>query len=484
MLAIVIFTNFLDYLLLTTVVPIIPEYLISADLIEREHELFSDNETEWLAKFELTTLDVNATLEDVPSNVSESYQESLIERALRLPVRAISENSKVGWLLASKALVQLVVNPVIGLSSHRFSYESLLFFGTWIFLVSATLFAAAESYAPLLIARASQGVGSAATTIAGMSMIAERYHDDKERSRAMGFAMGGLALGILVGYPFGGLLYALVGKSPPFVGIALMCMFNIGLQYSFMTADGQPSLKMEAKPATLFLLLKDPYILICAGAIMITSMSLAVLESTVPLWIMDNMEAKQWQLGLIFLPDSIGYLIGTNAFPVLAKTYGRYLFTICSMLLIALGLIVIPFCQVLYHLLLPHLFLGLGVGVTDAAIMPLLALLVDRRHIAAYGSVYAIVQLSVCLAYGLGPAIAGQIVKAFGFKWSVWGMAICNIVFAPASLLLRAPTVSEEFMTLISNEETKDDELEREEMEQFYSTADQEYQTFGGKLVD
>ena len=41
-------------------------------------------------------------------------------------------------------------------------------------------------------------------------------------------------------------------------------------------------------------------------------------------------------------------------------------------------------------------------GVTDAAIMPMLALLVDRRHLAAYGSVYAIVQLSVCLAYGLG----------------------------------------------------------------------------------
>ena len=108
--------------------PIIPEYLISADLIEREHELFSDNETEWLAKFELTTLDVNATLEDVPSNVSESYKESLIERALRLPVRAISENSKVGWLLASKALVQLVVNPVIGLSSHRLVYLKLFVF--------------------------------------------------------------------------------------------------------------------------------------------------------------------------------------------------------------------------------------------------------------------------------------------------------------------------------------------------------------------
>ena len=38
---------------------------------------------------------------------------------------------------------------------------------------------------------------------------------------------------------------------------------------------------------------------IVLGAIMITSMSLAVLESTVPLWVLDNMEAKQWQLGTI-----------------------------------------------------------------------------------------------------------------------------------------------------------------------------------------
>ena len=36
-------------------------------------------------------------------------------------------------------------------------------------------------------------------------MIAERFHDDFERSWAMGFAMGGLALGILgelIGFTF------------------------------------------------------------------------------------------------------------------------------------------------------------------------------------------------------------------------------------------------------------------------------------------
>lgn len=31
-------------------------------------------------------------------------------------------------------------------------------------------------------------------------MLAERYPDDKERGNAMGIALGGLALGVLIGY--------------------------------------------------------------------------------------------------------------------------------------------------------------------------------------------------------------------------------------------------------------------------------------------
>ena len=41
-------------------------------------------------------------------------------------------------------------------------------------------------------------------------------------------------------------------------------------------------------------------------------------------------------------------------------------------------------------------------GIVDAALMPLLALLVDTRHVTTYGTIYAIAQLSVCLAYGIG----------------------------------------------------------------------------------
>ena len=38
----------------------------------------------------------------------------------------------------------------------------------------------------------------------------------------------------------------------------------------------------------------------------------------------------------------------------------------------------------------------------DAAMMPLLALLVDTRHVAVYGSVYAIAQVAISLGFAVG----------------------------------------------------------------------------------
>lgn len=54
------------------------------------------------------------------------------------------------------------------------------------------------------------------------------------------------------------------------------------------------------------------------------------------------------------------------------------------------------------QLVLPHFGLGLGIGIVDAALVPMLANLMDTRHSAHYGSVYALQQTAVSLAYSLG----------------------------------------------------------------------------------
>ncbi len=57
-------------------------------------------------------------------------------------------------------------------------------------------------------------------------MLAQAYPDDLERGSAMGIALGGLALGVLVGPPYGGVLYQWSGKELPFILLALLALFD------------------------------------------------------------------------------------------------------------------------------------------------------------------------------------------------------------------------------------------------------------------
>lgn len=68
-----------------------------------------------------------------------------------------------------------------------------------------------------------------------MGMLAERYQDDKERGNAMGIALGGLALGVLIGPPFGGVMYEFVGKSAPFLILSALALGD-GREYKFAFA--------------------------------------------------------------------------------------------------------------------------------------------------------------------------------------------------------------------------------------------------------
>ena len=57
-------------------------------------------------------------------------------------------------------------------------------------------------------------------------MLAQCYPDDKERRNAMGIALGGLALGVLIGPPFGGFMYEFVGKSAPFLILSFLALLD------------------------------------------------------------------------------------------------------------------------------------------------------------------------------------------------------------------------------------------------------------------
>ncbi|KZC11104.1 PREDICTED: synaptic vesicular amine transporter [Dufourea novaeangliae] len=405
----------------------------------------NDSQLEFLYATNLPTTDFPDNTAVNSEGLSEAQEKEQRHREL------LEETVAVGIMFASKAFVQLLANPIVGPLTHKIGYSIPMFTGFIIMFLSTLIFAFGRSYGILFLARALQGIGSSCSSVSGMGMLAERYQDDKERGNAMGIALGGLALGVLIGPPFGGVMYEFVGKSAPFLVLSALALGDGILQLLVL----QPSVVYtEADPPSLKALVTDPYIVLAAGAITFANMGIAMLEPSLPIWMMDTMGASRWEQGAAFLPASISYLIGTNLFGPLGHKMGRWLASLIGLVVIGICLMCIPLATSIDHLIVPNAGLGFAIGMVDSSIMPELGYLVDIRHSAVYGSVYAIGDVAFCLGFAIGPALSGTLVNSIGFEWMLFGIAILNFLYAPLMYFLRAPPTKEEKKSLIIGEKS------------------------------
>lgn len=176
------------------------------------------------------------------------------------------------------------------------------------------MFAYGRSYGILVLARALHGSSSAAIAVSGMCLLAETI-PKKERCHLMPLAFGGTALGVLIGYPLGGAAYQLMGKPAPFLLIASCILGNICLQYWHQRKQWKEDETLPNLDVVNWIrLLKDKQTLISTGSICVSTSCMAILEPTVPMWLMGHMNPppSKWQLGAVFIPDSLGYFIGSH----------------------------------------------------------------------------------------------------------------------------------------------------------------------------
>ncbi|XP_050297232.1 synaptic vesicular amine transporter isoform X2 [Anthonomus grandis grandis] len=449
-LVIVAIALLLDNMLLTIVVPIIPEFLYDINHPEaplKGRPLITTTTTTTTTKEPCSelrkkfNLDVNDTLYASTTSTYENFTDYPKVNDADKHKFLVEETVSVGMLFASKAFVQLIANPFVGPLTHKIGYSIPMFCGFIIMFLSTIIFAFGRSYSVLFIARSLQGIGSSCSSVSGMGMLAERYPDDKERGNAMGIALGGLALGVLIGPPFGGIMYEFVGKSAPFLVLAVIALGDGLLQLLML----QPSVThQESDPPSLKALIMDPYIMIAAGAIIFANLGIAMLEPSLPIWMMDTMGAERWQQGVSFLPASVSYLIGTNLFGPLGHRMGRWLAGLLGLIIIGICLMCIPLATSMNHLLIPNAGLGFAIGMVDSSMMPELGYLVDIRHSAVYGSVYAIGDVAFCLGYAIGPALSGTLIKSIGFAWMLFGIAMLDFIYAPLLFSLKNPPTKEE----------------------------------------
>lgn len=246
-----------------------------------------------------------------------------------------------------------------------------------------------------------------------------------------------LTLGILIGPPFGGVMYEYVGKTSPFLILAALVLGDGLLRFIIL----QPKIQADVLPnaPSLKALLCDPYILITAGSFTFVNNAMGVLEPSLPIWMIIEMNSSKLEQGLVFLPSYVAYLIGASFFGWLGHKIGRWRMALFGFIVSGVSLLFTPLARTPYELIPPITGFGIAFGMVDAAVMPELGHLVDIRHTGVYGSVYAIGDTAFCLGYITGPAISGVLVNLIGFKWMCVAMAAVSFAYAPLLLFLRSP---------------------------------------------
>ncbi|KFB44107.1 AGAP002369-PA-like protein [Anopheles sinensis] len=352
------------------------------------------------------------------------------------------QDTATGILFASKAIVQLMVNPFSGALIDRIGYDLPMMVGLIIMFLSTMVFACGRSYSMLFFARSLQGVGSAFADTSGLAMIADRFTEEAERTKALGIALAFISFGCLVAPPFGGALYQFAGKEVPFVILALISLMD-GFMLLLVMKPIKETLaeRHEVKPPSvpIWRLLMDPYIAVCAGALMMSNVALAFLEPTISLWMEDNLTTDNWKIGMVWLPAFFPHVLGVVITVKMARQYPekQWLMAAGGLALEGLCCFIIPFSSSYIMLMIPICGICFGIALIDTALLPTLGYLVDIRYVSVYGSIYAIADISYSMAYAVGPIIAGGVVEAIGFTALNFLIAFSNLLYAPVLYYLR-----------------------------------------------
>jgi DHA1 family solute carrier family 18 vesicular amine transporter 1/2 len=335
----------------------------------------------------------------------------------------------VGLLFASFGVTLLTVSIPMGAVSDRIGRKGPMVGALALLAGSTTLFAYAESLPLLFLARMLQGAADAVTWVVGFALIADLYGED-ERGRAMGLAMGGSTLGIILGPLLGGWLYEIGGIRLPFLVVAALAAVDLAV-FAVVTPR---TIKAPSAPVSMRQVLRVRAIAICAVMVIAGAATGAMLEPVIPLLL-----SSKAGLG----PGSIGTLFGMAGLAAsgMHPFYGRLADRWGGRRLMIAGLFG-------FALILPALNLVSDFPSAAAAMVPMwmvfglfitpsltyFAQLASAAGVEAYGVVYGIYNVAWAVGLMGGPALGGLLFDQIGFLFltAVWSAALiaASLVFA------------------------------------------------------
>ncbi|WP_048601722.1 MFS transporter [Rubeoparvulum massiliense] len=319
-----------------------------------------------------------------------------------------ASDSMLGFLFSMYAIGLIVGTPLIGYLTERKGRKLPILIGT-LGLILATLdFALADTLSRLMWARFFQGIAASAPWTAGLALLADLFKEN--RGKVMGYAVTGYSIGTLLGAPLGGVLYQWGGHLTPFILVIALAAINFCLIAIFLREpqhDNQPH-------KSVGFYLKQPGILFTSMVVILIGSTMTVVEPMYPPFLEHELGATPALIGFIFGMSTLGHIISSPVAGILTDRFNARINMLGGLVGLGISLVMLAFVGSIWTSTLVMFIFGFSLGYAIAPTLPELARVMDLHGNTNYGFVYTIFNLAFGVAIIIGPILGGFLTDWFG----------------------------------------------------------------------
>ena len=333
--------------------------------------------------------------------------------------------SQVGLLITFFTLPGVVLTPIFGILADRYGRKKILIPSLFLFGIAGFLCGFSKNFSILLLLRFFQGIGAASLGSLNITIIGDLLYGE-ERVKAMGYNASVLNIGTAVYPSIGGFLSLLGWNFPFFLPILAI---PIGVVALFLLED--KSIRNEESIKDYFFnLIKSvrnaKIILIFIGGLSTFIILYGVHLSYFPFLANHNFGLSPFLIGLLMSGMSFTTALASSQLGRLVNKFNVKNLLIFSYLFYALALILTPFMQKPWQLLIPIIIFGMGHGINVPSVQTMIAELAPSEYRGALMSLNGMV---LRLGQTLGPILLGFLyvfggVNLVYFSGSIFALGI------------------------------------------------------------
>jgi len=324
--------------------------------------------------------------------------------------RTGASDAGVGLALAAYAVPIALLSLPLGRAADRVGRRALLILGLLLVAAGSVLIAESRSLELLILARAIQGVGSAASWISALALVSDTAPPGR-RGESIGAALAATGVGSIAGPALGGVAADLLGYEAPFLIVAgfalgLLCAATALLPRGVRrTAPAAPAL------AVVMRTLRTGSAGWAAAITLVSAAVLGLVEVVAPLDLDARLGLSASAIGLLF---AVSIAVDAAASPLGGRwgdRRGRFIPAVAGMAVTAISIALLAVLPGVVGAVIGLAVYGAGFALAFAASVPWLDEVFDERE---RGLGYGVQNVLYAGGYAVGPVIGGWFLELSG----------------------------------------------------------------------